>query len=144
VDILRRLFDLEPENESLRFDTSSALLEAADSAAKSNDMKTAERRYMEAVNALVKSPAANERDLNEIRGLLVTGYLGLANAIASQTAGTAHGERRFRCDQARSFQKLAAPILAVASQDARWQKDLVPRSEQATAAMAACGPAPAS
>ncbi|HEU4623778.1 MAG TPA: serine/threonine-protein kinase, partial [Steroidobacteraceae bacterium] len=140
VEILRRLFDAEPDNESLRFDMASFLLDAANSARTLRDFKTAERRYMEAVNALVKSPAALERDLNEVRGQLGIGYLGLASTIALQTAAEpGRSDRRFRCEQARSFEKLAAPILAVADQDPAWKAQIGPHVEQATTALAACG-----
>jgi hypothetical protein len=96
------------------------------------------------VNVLVKSPSAIERDLNHIRAELGVGYLGLAQTIASQVATEpARADRRFRCEQARSFQKLAAPILAVADQDPEWKAEVTVYAEQAASALAAC-PAPSS
>ena len=141
ADILRRLSDADSDNESARIATAQAVAEAAGSLTAMRDFKTAERRYLEVVNTLTQSSAANERGLNEVRGLLALSYLGLAHAIALQTAAEpGRSDRRFRCEQARSWQKMAAPILAIADQDDSWRREIVPQSERAVAALAACGP----
>jgi tetratricopeptide (TPR) repeat protein len=140
ADILRRLFNADPNNDAARFPTALAVSEAAGSLAAMRDLKAAERRYLEAVNTLAESPSANERGLNRTRGLLASSYLGLAHAIASQTAAEpGRSDRRFRCEQARNWQKMAVPILALADQDPSWRAEVMPRSEQAAAALAACG-----